>query len=120
MRRTAYPHGLPVGAAVTTGAGRLPARWVIHTVGPNRHAGETDPACWPPATRPAWRRPPPSGRGRWPSRRSAPGPTAGAPGTWPQVAVSAVRASAHLEQLELVRFVLFGRTTLDAFAAALA
>jgi O-acetyl-ADP-ribose deacetylase (regulator of RNase III) len=23
---------------------RLPARWVIHTVGPNRHAGQTDPA----------------------------------------------------------------------------
>jgi O-acetyl-ADP-ribose deacetylase (regulator of RNase III) len=26
--------GLPVGAAVATTAGRLPARWVIHTVGP--------------------------------------------------------------------------------------
>lgn len=23
---------------------RLPASWVIHTVGPNRHAGESDPA----------------------------------------------------------------------------
>src|SRR5665811_1381444 len=44
LRRTAYPHGLPVGAAVSTGAGDLPARWVIHTVGPNRHAGQTDPA----------------------------------------------------------------------------
>jgi len=43
VRRTAYPHGLPVGAAVATGAGNLPARWVIHTVGPNRHVGETDP-----------------------------------------------------------------------------
>jgi hypothetical protein len=31
-----------------------------------------------------------------------------------------VRASPHLERLELVRFVLFGRATLDAFAAALA
>jgi hypothetical protein len=37
-----------------------------------------------------------------------------------EVAVSAVRASPHLERLELVRFVLFGRATLDAFAAALA
>jgi O-acetyl-ADP-ribose deacetylase (regulator of RNase III) len=38
LRRTTYPHGLPVGEAVATGAGNLPARWVIHTVGPNRHA----------------------------------------------------------------------------------
>ena len=44
LRRTTYPHGLPVGEAVATGAGDLPARWVIHTVGPNRHAGQTDPA----------------------------------------------------------------------------
>ncbi|MGB5935788.1 MAG: macro domain-containing protein, partial [Ornithinimicrobium sp.] len=34
---------LPVGEAVATGAGELPARWVIHTVGPNRHRGQTDP-----------------------------------------------------------------------------
>ena len=27
-------HRLPTGKAVATGAGRLPARWVIHTVGP--------------------------------------------------------------------------------------
>src|SRR5918992_372643 len=27
-------HELPVGQAVATGAGHLPARWVIHTVGP--------------------------------------------------------------------------------------
>ncbi|NMR18725.1 O-acetyl-ADP-ribose deacetylase [Cellulomonas fimi] len=44
LRRTRLPGGLPVGEAVATGAGRLPARWVVHTVGPNRHAGETDPA----------------------------------------------------------------------------
>src|SRR5699024_9537140 len=34
----------PVGQAVATGAGDLPARWVVHTVGPNRHQGEDDPA----------------------------------------------------------------------------
>jgi O-acetyl-ADP-ribose deacetylase len=44
LRRTVLPGGLAVGQAVATTAGRLPARWVIHTVGPNRHAGETDPA----------------------------------------------------------------------------
>lgn len=34
LRATTYPQGLPVGEAVATTAGRLPARWVIHTVGP--------------------------------------------------------------------------------------
>ncbi len=34
IRRTRYPDGLPTGAAVATTAGDLPARWVIHTVGP--------------------------------------------------------------------------------------
>ncbi|HWS58620.1 MAG TPA: O-acetyl-ADP-ribose deacetylase [Actinotalea sp.] len=44
LRRGTLPGGLPVGSAVATGAGRLPCRWVIHTVGPDRHAGQTDPA----------------------------------------------------------------------------
>jgi O-acetyl-ADP-ribose deacetylase (regulator of RNase III) len=34
LRRDQYPDGLPTGQAVATTAGRLPARWVIHTVGP--------------------------------------------------------------------------------------
>ena len=34
LRRTRYPEGLPTGEAVATTAGRLPARFVIHTVGP--------------------------------------------------------------------------------------
>jgi O-acetyl-ADP-ribose deacetylase (regulator of RNase III) len=44
LRATDLPHGLPVGAAVATPGFRLPARWVIHTVGPNRHAGQTNRA----------------------------------------------------------------------------
>jgi O-acetyl-ADP-ribose deacetylase (regulator of RNase III) len=40
LRATAYPDGLPTGQAVATTAGRLPARWVIHTVGPVWHATE--------------------------------------------------------------------------------
>jgi O-acetyl-ADP-ribose deacetylase (regulator of RNase III) len=44
LRATQYPDGLPVGEAVATEAGLLPANWVIHTVGPNRHAGQTDEA----------------------------------------------------------------------------
>src|SRR5206468_6706409 len=34
IRAERYPEGLPTGQAVATTAGRLPARWVIHTVGP--------------------------------------------------------------------------------------
>ena len=34
IRRTRYPAGLPTGEAVITTAGNLPARHVIHTVGP--------------------------------------------------------------------------------------
>lgn len=34
LRAERLPDGLPTGKAVATGAGRLPARWVIHTVGP--------------------------------------------------------------------------------------
>jgi len=34
LRAEAYPDGLPTGQAVATPAGRLAARWVIHTVGP--------------------------------------------------------------------------------------
>ncbi len=34
LRADRYPDGLPTGQAVATTAGDLPARWVIHTVGP--------------------------------------------------------------------------------------
>jgi O-acetyl-ADP-ribose deacetylase len=34
IRETVYPNGLPTGKAVITGGGKLPARFVIHTVGP--------------------------------------------------------------------------------------
>jgi len=34
IRATVWPDGLPTGHAVATTGGALPARWVIHTVGP--------------------------------------------------------------------------------------
>ena len=37
-----FPHGLATGDAGWTTAGDLPARWVIHVVGPNFRAGERD------------------------------------------------------------------------------
>ena len=39
-----FPNGLATGEAGWTTAGRLPARYVIHVVGPNYGAGETDRA----------------------------------------------------------------------------
>jgi len=40
LRRNQYPDGLPAGGAAASTAGRLPARWVIHTVGPVWHGGK--------------------------------------------------------------------------------
>jgi O-acetyl-ADP-ribose deacetylase (regulator of RNase III) len=119
LRRTAYPNGLAVGRAVATGAGDLPASWVIHTVGPNRHAGQTDPAllasCFEESLREAVKV----------GARSVafPAISAGIFGWDPDevagIAVAAVRGSSHLRELDLVRFVLFGPATHEAFRAAL-
>ena len=38
-----FPDGLATGQAGWTTAGDMPARWVIHVVGPNHTAGQTDP-----------------------------------------------------------------------------
>lgn len=42
IRRTRWPNGLPTGEVVATTAGKLPARHVIHTVGPvyGSHRGQ--------------------------------------------------------------------------------
>ena len=138
LRRTSLPDGLPVGEAVATGAGDLPARWVIHTVGPNRHRGETDPellaSCFRRSLQVA----------REVGARSVafPAVSAGVYG-WDsaevaEIAVEAVRSElgaapesspdqewgAHGGSrdgaIELVRFVLFSRLTLTNFESALA
>lgn len=44
LRATTHRDGLAVGDAVATPAFDLPASWVIHTVGPNLHRGQDDPA----------------------------------------------------------------------------
>ena len=121
LRRTTHPDGLAVGDAVATGAGALPARWVIHTVGPNRHRGQTDPAllasCFTRSLEVA----------RQVGARTLAFPAVGAGAYgWDvaeaaTVAVGAVRAD--LEEhggLEVVRFVLFGPAALAAFEEALA
>lgn len=40
IRRARYPQGLPTGEAVITDGGRLPADYVIHTVGPVWRGGD--------------------------------------------------------------------------------
>ena len=44
IRRTQYPHGLPTGQAVITKGYNLPAKYVIHTVGPV-YTAEKNPAA---------------------------------------------------------------------------
>ena len=44
IRRTQYPDGLPTGEAVITIGGKLPAKHVIHTVGPVYGSGGVDKA----------------------------------------------------------------------------
>jgi O-acetyl-ADP-ribose deacetylase (regulator of RNase III) len=119
VRRTRFPNGLPVGEAVATGAGDLPASWVIHTVGPNRHAGQTDPALLASCFETSLRESVNVG-----ARSVAfPAISAGIFGWDPdevaRIAVAAVRRSTHLVELDLVRFVLFGPATHEAFRAAL-
>jgi O-acetyl-ADP-ribose deacetylase len=40
--RRRFPDGLATGDAGWTTAGEMPAQWVIHVVGPNYRAGQTD------------------------------------------------------------------------------
>jgi O-acetyl-ADP-ribose deacetylase len=120
LRRTTHRDGLAAGDAVATGAGDLPARWVIHTVGPDRHRGQTDPAllasCFTRSLAVA----------REVGARTVafPAVSAGAYG-WDvadvaSVAVPAVQESvSRCGDLDLVRFVLFGPTALAAFEEAL-
>jgi len=123
LRRTTCPRGLPVGEAVATGGYGLPARWVIHTVGPNRHRGETDPALLASCFRRSL-----DVAAGLPARSVAfPAVSAGVYG-WPveevaAVAVTTVRAwgaAASGGPVELVRFVLFGPAALTAFEQVLA
>jgi O-acetyl-ADP-ribose deacetylase (regulator of RNase III) len=117
LRRTGYPDGLPTGEAVATTAGKLRARWVIHTVGP-RHWDHDDPApllasCHTEALRvadelgaktvafPAIS----TGVFGYPVEEAAP------------VAIRAVREART--QVEEVRFVLFDPGTYEAFRRAL-
>jgi O-acetyl-ADP-ribose deacetylase len=118
LRASAYPDGLPPGQAVATPAGDLPARWVIHTVGPVWSREENRSAVLESAYRESLRVAEDLG-----ARTVAfPAISAGAYG-WPlddaaRIAVATARAHVPRAVTE-VRFVLFGKVAYDAFAAQL-
>ncbi|MET9502046.1 O-acetyl-ADP-ribose deacetylase [Streptomyces sp. NPDC006622] len=117
LRASHYGKGLRTGQAVATTAGRLPARWVIHTVGP-RHSADEDrsellASCYRESLRVA---------DELGARTVAfPAVSAGIYG-WPlddaaRIAVETVRATPTA--VEEVRFVLFDERAYTAFAARL-
>ncbi|WP_030346786.1 O-acetyl-ADP-ribose deacetylase [Streptomyces sp. NRRL S-1022] len=114
LRASRYGKGLPTGQAVATTAGELPARWVIHTVGPvySPHEDRSDllASCYRESLRvadelgartvafPAIS----TGVYRWPMEDAA------------RIAVETVRSTATA--VEEVRFVLFDERAYEAFA----
>jgi O-acetyl-ADP-ribose deacetylase len=118
IRAETYPDGLPTGKAVATTAGRLPAKWVIHTVGPvyskredrshllaSCHAASLELADQLGARSVAF---PAISTGvfGYPVAEAAP------------VAIEAVHSAKR--DVDVVRFVLFDGTAYHAFARALA
>lgn len=118
LRARGYPDGLPTGGAVATTAGDLPARWVVHTVGPVWSAAQDRShllrSCYVESLRVA------AGLGaatvafpaistgiyRWPIDDGA------------RIALAAVRAAGAA--VAEVRFVLFDDAAYRAFGAAAA
>lgn len=122
IRADRYPSGLPAGEAVVTTAGNLPAKSVIHTVGPVWHGGRRREeevlrrtyvnslecaraaglrmVAFPSIS---------TGAYRYPIRLAA------------RTALLAVRdyLARHGEDFDEIRFVLFSGSDLDAYAAAL-
>jgi O-acetyl-ADP-ribose deacetylase len=109
--------GCETGDAKATTAGRLPARHVIHTVGPVWHGGAHGE---PELLASCHRRSLEVARELGARTVAFPAISCGVYGYPAElaapVAVAAVRE--HADRFELVRFVLFGDAVYDAFAAA--
>ena len=119
--RARYPDGTPTGTAVATDAHDLPARWILHAVGPIwRGGGDGEPELLAGAYRSCLRLADELG-----ARSVAfPAISMGIYGyPPPEGARVAVRTVAeHLggeTRLELARFVLFSEETFELFAEAL-
>ncbi len=118
LRATTWPDGLPTGQAVATTAGRLPARWVIHTVGPV-YPREPDPAgLLEAAYRSCLRVAGELGAGSLAFPSISTGAYAFPLHEAAPVALRAVLNGAVDTEVELVRFVLFGDAAYDAFERA--
>ena len=118
LRASRYPDGLPAGQAAATTAGDLPARWVIHTVGPVYSRAQDLSAvlasCYTSSLAVA------SGLGA--ATVAFPAVSAGAYG-WPagdaaRIALTAVSQAAG--QLDEARFVLFSADMHAEFTRVLA
>ncbi len=115
--RRRFPQGLATGDAGWTTAGELPARWVVHVVGPDRTAGETDRrllvSCYARALEVADEL----------GARSLALPLVGA-GVYGWSASDSVTAALEVLRtcdsgLEEARFVAFGQAAYDVVSAAL-
>lgn len=110
-----FPDGLATGQAGWTTAGNLPARYVIHVVGPNYRAGERDGALLASCYREAIRIADDLGL----ASVAAPAVSAGIYG-WPlddatSIAVETVAEAGSTSSLEEFRFVLLGAETFRSF-----
>ncbi|QKW33703.1 O-acetyl-ADP-ribose deacetylase [Actinomadura sp. NAK00032] len=117
LRASHYGGGLPTGRAVATTAGRLPARWVIHTVGPVYSASDDRSGLLASCYRESLRVADELGA----ASVAFPAVSAGIFG-WPlddaaRIAVGTVRSTPT--QVADVRFVLFSADVYAAFEHAL-
>ena len=120
--RRRYPQGCPTGDAVVTGAGELPARYVIHAVGPVWKGGQHQEEALLAS---AYRRSLEVADAQQCASIAFPSLSTGAYAyPLPQAAHVALRTVADYlrqhGQPELVRFVLFDDRTYEAYADALA
>jgi O-acetyl-ADP-ribose deacetylase (regulator of RNase III) len=117
LRDERYPEGLPTGSAVATSAGELPARWVIHAVGPVYSEREDRSELLASAHRESLRVAKEVG-----ARTVAfPAISTGVYG-YPLELAAPIAVGAALDappSIEEVRFVLFDERAHDAFARAL-
>ena len=108
--------GCATGDAKATTAGDLPARWVIHTVGPVWHGGDRGE---PEVLAACHRRSLEVAQELDARTVSFPAISCGVYGYPPRLAAPVAIEAVRGHPLDLVRFVLFGDETYDAFAAAL-
>ena len=115
LRATRYPGGLPPGDAVATTAGDLPARWVIHTVGPV-YSNHDDPSG---VLRSCHLRSLKLADELGASVVAFPAISTGIYGypVWEAAAVAVSAVGEADTEVREVRFVLFDQTAYDAFAA---